>query len=435
MQFGGVYDALVRFPVRRAIGFTVLAVLIAAFRTAGPAHAQPEPQRAAGPPAEGQQPPAEHGWAEGDHLTGDWGGARSALADRGVTIDVFYASEAFTAHSAHSVLGHLDAALTLDTHKLGLWNGGTLYALGQNNHGDSGITGAVGSAQPVTNLEAEPYTQLTELFLEQTALDERLRIRIGKQDANRDFGTPRFGGNFINNNFGMYPTMSLPSYPTTGLGALVAVQPVAWLTGKAAIYEGSPDIGGFGLTHAFESGNGYTLAGGATATHHYGPADRDGGTTSAGAWWQSGDFTELGSVGVAMPRTFETNAGWFVQNDERIYLHPGNPDDSRGLTVILRASGARPDRTPVTRYAGGSAAWHGVGPRRNDTVGLGAGTFRIAEPLGGSPGPRDEYFVEAFYKLRLTAFFSLQPDLQWFRHPGGDGADALVAGLRVKVKL
>jgi len=428
MQHGGA-------AARRGRSAALAALLASgAISAPAPARAQPEPQGAAGPPAEATPAPgaAEHGWTEGDHLTGDWGGARSALADRGLTIDVFYASEAFTARGQSSVLGHVDAALTLDSHKLGLWDGGTFYVLGQNNHGASGITDAVGSAQPVTNLEAEPYTQLTELFLEQTAFDDRLRIRIGKQDANRDFGTPRFGGNFINNNFGMYPTSPLPSYPTTGLGALVAVQPVAWLTTKAAVYEGSPAVGGLGLTTAFQAGAGYTLVGGAAATHHYGPADRDGGTTSAGVWWQSDDITE---VGVAMPRTFASDAGWFVQNDERIYLHPENPDDPRGLTVILRVSGARPDRTPVTRYAGGSAAWHGIGPRRNDTVGVGAGTFRVAEPLGGSPGPRDEYFAEAFYKLRLTSFFSLQPDLQWFHHPGGDGADAVVAGLRVKVKL
>jgi carbohydrate-selective porin OprB len=95
-------------------------------------------------------------------------------------------------------------------------------------------------------VQCHPYTQLTELFYEHHLFDDKLRIRIGKQDANREFGTPRFGGNFINNNFGMYPTTPLPSYPTTGLGALVAVQPVAWLTGKAAIYEGSPAVGGSG---------------------------------------------------------------------------------------------------------------------------------------------------------------------------------------------
>ena len=411
-----------------------LATLLVAL-AAGPARAQTEPQGAAG--GEPAQPPAaereaEHSWLDGDHLTGDWGGARSALGDRGISIDAFYASEVFTARGESSLLGHADLAVTVDTKKLGLWDGGTLYALVQNNHGNRGITTAVGSAQPVTNLEADPYTQLTELFLEQTALDERLRIRIGKQDANRDFGTPRFGGNFINNNFGMYPTSPLPSYPTTGLGAIVSATPVAWLTGKAALYEGSPDIGGLGLTTAFESGAGYTLVGGAAATHHFGPADRDGGTTSAGAWWRSGDVMEIGT---AMPQTFSDNAGWFVQHDERIYLHPTNPDDPRGLTVILRASWARPDRNAVTRYAGGSAAWHGIGPRRNDTAGVGAGTFRVAEPLAGSAGPRDEWFVEAFYKLRLTNFISLQPDLQWFHHPGGDGADTTVLGLRLRLKL
>jgi carbohydrate-selective porin OprB len=132
---------------------------------------------------------------------------------------------------------------------------------------------------------------------------------------------------------------------------------------------------------------------------------------------------------------FDSNAGWFVQNDERIFLHPEDPRDPRGLTVILRYSWSRPDRSAFAHYAGGSVAWHGIGPRSNDTVGIGAGIFSVAEPVGGSPGPRDESFVEAFYKLRLTNFVSLQPDLQWFRHPGGDGADALAAGVRLKVKL
>jgi carbohydrate-selective porin OprB len=43
--------------------------------------------------------------------------------------------------------------------------------------------------------------------------------------------------------------------------------------------------------------------------------------------------------------------------------------------------------------------------------------------------------LEAFYKMRLTTFISLQPDFQWFRHPGGDGADTFVAGIRLKLKL
>ncbi|HEY0481986.1 MAG TPA: carbohydrate porin [Kofleriaceae bacterium] len=382
-------------------------------------------------PAPTPAPAGDRGWADGDHLTGEWGGARGALADRGVTIDVVYASDLFTAHGEASALGHVDAAVTLDSAKLGLWRGGTIYALGQNNHG-SGINDQVGSAAPVSNLEAAPYTQLTELFLEQALLDGRIRIRIGKQDANRDFGTPRFGGNFINNNFGMFPNAPMPSYPTTGLGTIVIVQPVAAVTGKLGIYEASPEVGGLGLGSAFHRGGGFVLASSVSATHHFGPGERDGGTTSLGAWRQSDDED---GAGITDPQRFDNNAGWFVQHDERIYLHPGDPADPRGVTVILRYSGARADRSQLPRYAGGSVAWHGLGPRTNDTAGIGAGTFRVAQQVGGHPGRGSEDFVEAFYKLRLTSFVSLQPDVQWFRHPGGDGADALVAGVRLKLKL
>jgi porin len=407
---------------RSSVAMRRSAALIAGLGLAGPAGAAPA------------EPPASPSWAEGDHLTGDWGGARSALADRGVAIDVFYASDLFTARGQTAALGHVDAAVTLDSQKLGGWDGGTLYALVQNNHG-SGINQSVGSAQPVTNLEAEPYTQLTELFVEHSLFDHAVRIRIGKQDANRDFGTPRFGGNFINNNFGMFPNVPLPSYPTTGLGAIAIVQPVDWLVGKAAIYEGSPMIGGLGLTTAFRDGAGYAVAASGAVSHRFGRDARDGGTTSAGGWRQTGEFPALDETGGAAPQTFDRTAGVFVQHDERIYLHPDDASDPRGLTAILRVSWAPPDRSPIARYAGGSLAWHGIGPRRNDTVGVGACSYTVAGLLGGRPGRSTESFVEAFYKLRLTAFASVQPDVQWFHHPGGDGANALVAGVRLKLKL
>ena len=413
----------------------VACALIARIASADPP-AHPEPASDPNPPAEPDPPAPEEpgGWSDGDHLTGEWGGARTKLADHGVTLDVIYASDVFTAHGAAELLGHVDAALTLDSHKLGLWSGGdgaTIYALVQNNHG-TGINDEVGSAVGVTNLEAQPYTQLTELFVEQTLLDERLRIRIGKQDANRDFGTPRFGGNFINNNFGMFPNSPMPSYPTTGLGALIAAQPAPWLLAKAAIYEGSPGVGGLGLTTAFDHGGGEVVAGSVAVTHHFGPGGRDGGTTSAGAWWQGDDRDGVGLVDPAM---FTSNAGFFVQHDERIFAHPRDPKDPRGLTAILRYSYARADRSSFPHYAGGSLAWHGVGPRSNDTVGVGFGVFTVAAQVGGTPGRGSEAFVEAFYKLRLTSFVSLQPDLQWFRHPGGDGRDAWVGGVRIKLKL
>jgi porin len=384
-------------------------------------------------------PPAEVRWVDGQHLTGEWGGARPALEDRGVELDGVYALDLFTVRGHGSVLDHFDLALTLDTDKLGLWPGGTIYALGQINAGDQ-VNDLVGSGSQVTNLEAPDYQQLSELFLEQTLADGKLKFRIGKQDANRDFGTPRFSGNFINNSFGMLPNSPLPSYPTTGMGAIVIGQPIDWLAGKLALYEGTPESGGFGLTSAFHSGAGYMVAGSVEAKHFYGPDHRDGGTTSVGGWSLNDADA---AMGVYDPTRFHSDAGVFVQNDERIFLHPEDPKDPRGLNVIVRYSLARGDRSMLPRYVGGSAAWHGLGARDNDTIGVGFNTFTVQNlfevPIEGQPVgqviPGREWAFEAFYKARLTEFFSLQPDLQAFLHPSGVNRNAFVVGLRIKAKL
>jgi porin len=387
-------------------------------------------------------PPAESPaleWWHGDHLTGEWGGGRTWLAEHGVTIDLIYALEVITnatfptSSDATSVAGHIDLGVTVDVEKLGLWKGGKFYVLAQNGHG-TGINTYVGSATSISNIEAEPYTQLTEFFFEQTFFDERIRLRLGKQDANRDFGTPRFGGNFLNNNFGMFPSAPLPSYPTTGLGAALIVQPLWWLAFKAVLFEGSPRIDSFGFDSALAPNAGWMAVGGVAATHRFGPGKRSGGTTSAAVFGQSGQFTEVGSE-LDLPRTFTSNLGVLVQNDERLYAHPENPDDPSGLTLITRFGWSQADRNQIPLYVGASVAWHGLGARADDTVGIGFGWFTLPQQSNGTAGPGSELFVEVFYKWRLTHFLSLQPDLEYYRHPGGDGRDALLLGARLKLKL
>jgi Carbohydrate-selective porin, OprB family len=126
-------------------------------------------------------------------------------------------------------------------------------------------------------------------------------------------------------------------------------------------------------------------------------------------------------------RTLASDTGFFFQHDERWLAHPGDPKDHSGANLILRFGWAQADRTAVSRFFDASFAWHGLGLRGDDTVGIGGGYF--------TSGPGDETFVEAFYKWRITAFASVQPDLQLYRHHGETGADAVVLGGRVKLKL
>jgi porin len=376
-------------------------------------------------------------WVHGDHLTGEWGGARTWLAEHGVTFDLVYAAEGF-ANAAQQAAGenggfngHLDVAVTLDFEVMGLWKGGKFYVLGQNNHG-VGINEFVGSATEISNIEAAPYTQLGEFFYEQS-FGSLVRIRLGKQDANREFGTPRFGGNFINNNFGMLPSSPLPSYPTNGLGAVAVVQPVWWLILKGSFFEGQPKVGSYGFDSAFAKDAGNFVIASANVVHRYGEEDRHTGTSTAGFFRQQGQFTEF--TDAPTPRTFSESWGLFFQNDERIYLNPGDENDPRCFTFISRLGWSQPDRNNIGLFVGASLAYHGIGTRQDDTVGVGFGWFTVAQQVNGTPGPGTEFFVEIFYKWRMTKFMSLQPDVQYYRTPGGDGQDALLVGARLKFKL
>ena len=80
---------------------------------------------------------------------------------------------------------------------------------------------------PVSNLEAEPFTQVSEFWLYQQ-IGKRLKLRFGKQDANRDFANPRFTGNFIFF-FGVLPGTPMPSFPPPGLGVVAFLPTVGWL--------------------------------------------------------------------------------------------------------------------------------------------------------------------------------------------------------------
>jgi carbohydrate-selective porin OprB len=58
----------------------------------------------------------DNSWLAGEHATGDWGGVRDALGDRGISVDAIYAAELFsnlTGHRGTDALGHVDLALTL----------------------------------------------------------------------------------------------------------------------------------------------------------------------------------------------------------------------------------------------------------------------------------------------------------------------------------
>jgi porin len=344
--------------------------------------------------------PRADDWPYGDRATGTWNGARTALEDRGVHFEANYTAETFTRDAdAIAYHGNTDLILDIDTKKARLWNGGTIHVYGEDGHGD-GISKRPGFAMPVSNYEAPDFTQLSELWLLQE-LPYGVTVRLGKQDANRDFAAPRFGGNFMNSSFGVLPTAPIPSYPAPALGAAAFLQTTKWLALRGGIYEGDSRIQSVGGT-TFDAKSGGVAIGAANVD-----VNELGGR----------DFlVQLGGWG----HTGLDRAGGFGIVD---YFLPFDANDRHAVQAFVRGN-VEPDATaPDAKvYLGGGVTAHGfAGP--NNTVGLGFGWVSITDA--------DQGFVEAFFKWRPLNWFSVEPDLQlYFLH-----GTQVVTGLRCKVKL
>lgn len=343
-------------------------------------------------------------WLSGEDATGTWGGRRTALDEHGLHIDLDYVGETFTRDAkAIAYRANLDLVLELDTEKAGWWRGGTVLTYAQHDHGD-GVSDELGLAMPVSNFEAEDFTQLSEFWLYQE-LPHGVALRLGKQDANRDFAAPRFAGNFINSSYGVLPTAPMPSFPAPALGTALFVQPLEWLGVRGGVYDGGPHVESFAGS-AFEDGDGVFVVGAVELT-----ADPDGPRDTScqlGGWHHSG-LDRSGAVAVA---------------DLMLRLSPGADQSKRSLQFFVRGNldpdAAAPD---AEYYLGGGATAHGF-LGMNNTVGLGGGFVSIDNA--------DQGFLELFFKWRPLEWFSLQPDLQVYFI---EDDTHVLAGLRFKLKL
>ncbi|HKA87176.1 MAG TPA: carbohydrate porin [Haliangiales bacterium] len=370
----------------------------------------------------------EPSWLEGPYATGTWGGGRTWLEDNGLHIDLIYTGEVLNRLAGGSgartaYRGNVDLVFTVDTGKLGLWPGGTLFVYFENGHGE-GISPEIDASMLVSNLEAPPFTQLSEAWYLQSLFDERLRIKLGKQDANRDFAAARFPGNFVHSSYGVLPTVPMPSFAAPGLGAVLFIDPVPWLTLRTGIYEGSPEIGSIGFDTAFGDGGSFFIAS-ASIRQDLGEGQPQAAIYTVGAWYHSADIT-VGDV------TFSGSSGAFAVADVMLRLNPTVPEDKRSVQVFGRIGWTQDDRNPLSFYAGGGATYHGL-RGGNDTLGLGGGYARF--PGDPTFPAHAESFVEMFYKARFTPWFSVQPDVQLIVGPGGHDEIAVVGGVRFKLKL
>lgn len=368
-------------------------------------------------------------WLNGDSAAGKWFGARPILEDKGLSIDssLLYSPFMKTGGGANGEISGkgytlFNLSVTLDTEKSGLWKGGTFYALYQNKrgYGIAGPTGAMGDWMVLDNWDWRQLNQMSEYWYQQKLFDNKLRLKFGKQDANIDFGFLNSGWDFMNTAFSINPTVPMPTYPDQAFGFMAEVNPKEWLSIRNGIYSR------------------YNTPFNMTEIEIKPTIKKLPGRYMLGAWELSDSSgfdvaSGINSDGSVYYNNFNRNFGVYVGFEQMIYKEKKNDDnDMQGLVVFSQFGMSPSNRNDMCRYASGGLHYIGPIPKRDkDIIGLAAASGTFAPRLGDVTSQvGDETALEAFYRVQITPWFYLQPDVQFIMRPSGTYDSSVAIGLR-----
>jgi porin len=406
---------------------------------------------------------SKNGIWERDRLTGDWGGTRTRLEDKGITLG---ANEVLDAQGNVSggvrqsavVMGRLALELDADFDKLVGTKGLTAHVSAFQIHGRGlSANNLNNNLMPVSNIEAERAFRLFTAWFEQSLFDDMASLRLGQLAADDEFAISEYGGLFINGTFGWAANVASnlpnggPAYPVGAPGLRLRLgQNKPWSV-MAAVFGGDPGPGDRSAQANNASGTQFPLENGALFMTEGAYAYEAGlpGTAKLGLWYHSGAFgdqridntglslADPGSTGIADPR--DNNYGLYGAVDQLFWKADGEGD--RGIAAFARFFLQPDDRNTVAWEADTGLNAKGLlFGREEDVLGLGFSYARISDRarqldedtniFNATTAPIRDYesVIELTYKAQVTPWLVLQPDFQYVIHPGGNVADPLGNG-------
>jgi porin len=375
----------------------------------------------------------------GKSLSAEWDRFRSDLRDRGIALEFIYRGELIKSagldpSNGTDYRGLLDLALTFQTEKMALWPGGELFLRMQNGHGRGFNVTPAGVVLPISNIDAQDFTQVSEYGLKQSVVNSRLRLTLGKQDVNKVFCKNEFGSHLLNPSYALIPTVPMPTFPAPALGVTLVAEPAKWLSLGGGFYDGGPKVGTLGFETALEGKGGYFSIFETGGRPSFGIEGHYPGNYRFGLWYHTGDFAET-NPGQDSGK-ISGNYGFYLMIDQLVYKREKGLKGDQGLGVFFQLGWAPSDRNQVTGYVGAGCSYKGFLPSRpDDTIGIGASyTLLIGnEPQAGQR--TDMTNVEFFYQVPLAPWISLRPDIQYFDNPGGGRKNGWAAGLRSVIQF
>ena len=405
-------------------------------------------------PAEDLDPPPFDGQS-GNYLLGDWGGERTALAEKGIKFDFFYIADLQANPSGglqQSQAGweRIRGTVDINFDHILQWQGLSFHATGLWQVG-ANLGAKIGTIANPSDLVSAHTTRLDSWWLEQYFVKNKFRIRAGQLAGFDFYGNQDYGGSWLMEPlgyaFGNLFGATYESFNPAGTpGVEVRFAPTRNFYVKSAVMAGNrdqyhQDLTGFGFKilntpdFLFESGylvhpqsDGSGAKSGSSAGKSY------PGIYKFGAAYNAGKFSNSAEI--------RSNGNYLLYAMASQAVFRSDPGSNRGLDATFGFDWSPGDVTrqnvQITAGARFNAPFAG---REKDRIACGFVYSKISDPyrqfgelLGAAPLGSEKAF-ELNYSLQVTPYFLLQPTFQYYVDVGANPAlpNAPVLGFRTKV--
>jgi porin len=468
---------------RISFGFLAAILLFFAIHPSAHAASQEANNAAQGPPAStpptrsnNQQTPQSPGapsttagapsgnggtgfWTRNE-LTGNWDGLRDKLKDDGFTFTPTLTAEVFGNPSGGRRQGaitdgqvNLPVDFDLDPLSGGAVKDLTIHANAFYIYGNSLSQKYVGDFSITSNIATYDTLRLDELWIQKALWDKKITIKVGNMAVDTEYFQSASASLFINATFGAFTFIAnnvpdAPVYPLASPGVRIQLLPDPRFYVLAGVYglDNTSDLtrnNQNGIRFSLNGSSGMLIMSEAGYLLNQGQNDKGlQGSYRVGSWVDTGNFQTFPSQGDSAngsgnPQNAGTDYGIYGVVDQQIYSH-----GAQIISVFTRAGGAPTNTNFVDAYVDGGFNFTGFIPGRdNDVAGLGVARSHVSQDYselqvdqGNSPSTA-ETAIEATYKVQLSPWWSIQPDVQYIITPSGvEGShNALVLGLRTNV--
>lgn len=237
-------------------------------------------------------------WLSGDYATGDWGGVRTQLEEAGITPEAAYTTDMMAVRNGNAgsgdgwdYAGRIDFGINFDFEKLAGIPGFSLYTSGAWSSGHNLSDRQVGNMFAVQQIYTGREVRLSEMYLQQQLLEDRLSFKVGRLTTENDFISSDIYTNYVNGGINGTPAnipggnFGFTTAPFAQWGVVAAGEPVNGLRLAAGVYnanEHSVDDTRNGVDFDLDPGDG-VLAIGEIGYSWNQPAEEEAAETTTAA--------------------------------------------------------------------------------------------------------------------------------------------------------